>query len=460
MKCPKCGSANTAGAKYCRKCQTPLPKSNARRYCIRCSRYYPPGTQYCAKCQSELTDRPYHSRLPWIIGGIAAAVIAGTMLVSGFLIAPARDFEDAVAQQDAQRLALVCREHRGLLDSGKHRQTYLDFMESRVDAYLQEEISYSEAIRDFSYFDQINSHMVNDEPREAAAQELNRIEKLHAGREQFADAAKAAREQQYEAAEAGFRAVKKDDPLYYPLAQQQLSMIVSEKTGILSDAEEQRSHADFDGSIETLTQGLEQFAYDEVYCRKYRYAIVETIVAQCDALTQENCWFSAGDRQGAFELLNSYLLNPDYADQKILRAKLQEVAQESVTYELAAAESALGLGETSPVLNRIADNIAKASFRDASIRSSKVYAMKICSEDAGVRSLLGDRVLGEQAEAVLIGESVMSAADFAAKARAKVDAYRDKPWIAAGLGRYYSEKERKFTWTVMLLYETIEAEEE
>ena len=215
-----------------------------------------------------------------------------------------------------------------------------------------------------------------------------------------------------------------------------------------------------DGSIETLTQGLEQFAYDEVYCRKYRYAIVETIVAQCDALTQENCWFSAGDRQGAFELLNSYLLNPDYADQKILRAKLQEVAQESVTYELAAAESALGLGETSPVLNRIADNIAKASFRDASIRSSKVYAMKICSEDAGVRSLLGDRVLGEQAEAVLIGESVMSAADFAAKARAKVDAYRDKPWIAAGLGRYYSEKERKFTWTVMLLYETIEAEEE
>ena len=86
--------------------------------------------------------------------------------------------------------------------------------------------------------------------------------------------------------------------------------------------------------------------------------------------------------------------------------------------------------------------------------------MKICNEDAGVRSLLGDRVLGEQAEAVLIGESVMSAADFAAKARAKVDAYRDKPWIAAGLGRYYSEKERKFTWTVMLLYETIEAEEE
>ncbi|MGQ9711016.1 MAG: zinc ribbon domain-containing protein, partial [Anaerolineae bacterium] len=50
--CPKCGTANREGSKFCNECGTPLPATGLR--CPMCGAMNPTGNLYCDRCGARL----------------------------------------------------------------------------------------------------------------------------------------------------------------------------------------------------------------------------------------------------------------------------------------------------------------------------------------------------------------------------------------------------------------------
>src|SRR5262249_33280173 len=53
MHCPRCGSDNRAGAKFCNECAAPLPLC-----CPACGTENRPGAKFCDACATPLTTLP------------------------------------------------------------------------------------------------------------------------------------------------------------------------------------------------------------------------------------------------------------------------------------------------------------------------------------------------------------------------------------------------------------------
>ena len=85
--CPACGK--NASGRFCSHCGSPLDKKVA---CAECGNELPPGARFCNHCGAPRSDaaappaaaaEPAGSarRLPWVIVGVAALVLAGFFLV-------------------------------------------------------------------------------------------------------------------------------------------------------------------------------------------------------------------------------------------------------------------------------------------------------------------------------------------------------------------------------------------
>ncbi|MBO9371341.1 MAG: zinc ribbon domain-containing protein, partial [Chloroflexi bacterium] len=50
--CPKCGTANRQGSKFCNECGGPLPTTGLR--CPMCGAMNPTGNLFCDRCHTRL----------------------------------------------------------------------------------------------------------------------------------------------------------------------------------------------------------------------------------------------------------------------------------------------------------------------------------------------------------------------------------------------------------------------
>lgn len=71
MKCPSCGAGDQTG-RFCAECGAALGGE-----CPSCSAAVEPGARFCPSCGEPLTGkRPGSSKTPWVIAGVAVAVVA------------------------------------------------------------------------------------------------------------------------------------------------------------------------------------------------------------------------------------------------------------------------------------------------------------------------------------------------------------------------------------------------
>lgn len=84
MKCPRCGAKNSNDAKYCVKCQCELKRSGVK-ICPKCKKKYTSEAEYCPLCQTELIYKGNSIVKYFVIGAIAAVVIAGSVFAGVYV---------------------------------------------------------------------------------------------------------------------------------------------------------------------------------------------------------------------------------------------------------------------------------------------------------------------------------------------------------------------------------------
>ncbi|MCM1221295.1 MAG: zinc ribbon domain-containing protein, partial [Lachnospiraceae bacterium] len=270
MRCPKCRAKNSADAKYCCSCQTPLTETVhiSKKKCPQCGKTYSADSKYCVKCQCELVAKT-NSRLPVIIISSAVAVVLVTSAVIGTqIVYPRYAFNKVIQENNSEQLVSVCRNHKSLLDDQDRLDQYNAFIDKKTVDYTDDAISYDEVIADFENFNTINSYLLNESTLQNTADNRNLIEELHKSRLLFEEAEKLFDKKSYQNAEENYSGVIKQDEKYYSLAQDKLKEIDELKLSYIQQAEEKLSANDFDGSVKILTDGINNFGYDEKYNSK------------------------------------------------------------------------------------------------------------------------------------------------------------------------------------------------
>lgn len=455
MRCPICRTKNSDNAIYCRSCQTPLNKDIhiSKKKCPQCGKTYREDVKYCIKCQCELVAKT-GNRLPVIIISSAVAVF---LIVSGVvgtqIIYPEYTFNKVIRDNNSGQLVSVCRKHKNLLDNSRTIGKYNSFVDKRTDDYINDIISYDDIVVDFENFREINSYLLDDSVIENTESKRKIIEEFHESRVFFEKAEDMFNKKTYKTAEENYSFVKEKDEKYYMLAQDRLKEIDELKMSYIRRSDEKISVNDYDGSIKELTDGITDFGYDEIYKVKYYNAIVDTISRQSDYLMDKGMYFSNDGEKGAFNIVYSYLNEEMYADNDVLKSKLSEIAIESESVEIANAEKKLCLINKNKVLDRCADVSAEDYCNDRSIQDDNSYILSLCKNDDGVQELLVNIPDDKKVSVALISDIAMTAEDFSDSCRDKIKAYSDYVWDYTGIGRYYDEQNKEFSWAVIIIYE-------
>lgn len=142
-----------------------------------------------------------------------------------------------------------------------------------------------------------------------------------------------------------------------------------------------------------------------------------------------------------------------YADSDILKSKLIKIASESESSEIANAEKNLGLTNKNKVLDRCADTAAKDYCSNHSIQDDNSYILSLCRNDDGVQGLLTNIPQEKQVNVALISNIAVTSEDFSNVCKEKLELYSDYVWDYTGIGRYYDEQNRSFSWAIIIIYE-------
>lgn len=456
MKCPKCKTKNANNAKYCSSCQYPLIKntSSSQKKCPKCGKTYRADMQYCMKCQCELVEKN-KSKLPIIIiGSTSAVVLIASAIIGTTVVYPRYAFNKAIENNDSKQLVSVCKDYPGLLDNDNRVNKYNTFIDKRSDDYVADTISYEEVTDDFENFDIINSYFIDSDTLENTNDERIKIEEIHVSRLSFQEAEDSFYNKEYQTAEEKYSSVIEKDEKYYLLAQDKMKEIDELKQSYIKQSDENIQNDDYDGSIEVLTEGLTYFGYDENYSSEYYDKIVDTVSRESDYLMDKGLYFSYNGENGAFNIVYSYLNQEQYADSDILKSKLVEISNKSESSEIANAEKNIGLTNKNKVLDRVADKAAKDYCNDHSIQDDNSYIVSVCKDDDGVQGLLTNISKEKKVNVALISNIAVTSEDFSNACKDKLESYDDYIWNYTGIGRYYDEQNRTFSWMVIIIYET------
>ena len=457
MRCPKCNTENPAGASYCSKCQTPLSLKirPSPRECPRCGKVYKsPDVKYCARCQSELVERKRGKHTGVIIGSIAAISVIAIGILSSIFLYPVISFNSAIKNGDTNKLVSVFRSHPNILDSTKRMEQYNELIIGRADAYLSESIDYDKANEDFDNFEIINSHLIDQSSSTLTKGQQDRVEKIHGSREAFQDGETSFNSKQYKNAENKYSSVIEEDSKYYNLAQTKLNAIEDLKDSYLQQASDQQNSGEYDACIATLTDGLKFFEYDSDYAQKYTDGIITCIDVECDTLIEQEHFFSDGNSTGAFNIVYSYLSQERYSTSEVLQSKLNEIAEKSELSETSVASDALAITNRNDIIDSCAIQAARDYIKDESIQNDSAYIVSLCRSNSGVQVLVDNIPKEKQVNVALISNIAMTASDYAKVSKEQTDAYRMYTWDYTGLGRYYDEEQRCFSWATIIIYET------
>ena len=456
MRCPKCKAKNSNNAEHCYSCQTKLTKKIHSSYkkCPKCGKKYSYDLKYCIKCQCELIEKT-KSNLPIIVvSSTSALVLIILSVVRVSVVYPGYMFNKAIDGSDSKQLVSVCMKYPNLLDNSDKTEKYNLFIEKRVTDYISDLINYDEVVIDFENFDIINSHLIDDVTLKNTNDKRKKIEEFHMSRLAFEEAEEAFTENKYQTAEEKYSVIIEQDEEYYLSSQDKLKKINELKSAYIQQSNEKISSNDYDGSIKILTEGIANFGYDEDYSNKYYNLIVDTISKESDYLMKKGLYFSYNNQKGAFNLVYSYLNEEKYANSDILKSKLIEIASESESSEIDNAEKNLGLINKNKVLDRVADKAAKDYCNNHSIQDNNSYIISVCKEDDGIQGLLADIPKEKQISVALISDISVTSEDFSKVCSEKLELYSDYVWDYTGIGRYYDEENKVFSWAVIIIYET------
>lgn len=457
MRCPKCNTVNPAKASYCSKCQTPLSLKirPSPRECPRCGMVYKsPDVKYCARCQSELVERKRGKNTDVIIGSIVAISVITIAILSTVFLYPVLSFNSAIKNGDTNKLVSVFRSHPNILDSAKRKEQYNGLIIGRADAYLSENIDYDKANEDFDNFEMINSHLIDQNSSTLTKEQQDRVERIHSSRAAFQDGETSFDSKQYQNAENKYSSVIEEDSKYYDLAQTKLNAIEDLKESYLQQATDQQNSGEYDVCISTLTNGLKYFEYDPDYAQKYTDGIISCVDVECDTLIEQEHFFSDGDSTGAFNIVYSYLSQERYSNSRVLQSKLNEIAEKSESSEMTVASDTLEITNRNSILDSCAIQAARDYIKDESIQNDSTYIISLCRSNSDVQTLVDNIPKEKQVNVVLISNIAMTASDFAKVSKEQTDAYRMYTWDYTGLGRYYDEEQRCFSWATIIIYET------
>ncbi|MGN0630592.1 MAG: zinc ribbon domain-containing protein, partial [Ruminococcus sp.] len=422
MKCPKCGTDNSDKAKFCVSCQYDFSakKRISSKKCPVCGKKYHPDKHYCMKCQCELVENSGFRMPPAAVITSAFVILAVTAAVGVTVVYPRHLFNKAIAENNTDSLADVCIDHSGLLKSRKRLEKYDAFIDKRAGEYYDDTISYEVITDDFQNFDIINSYIVNDAVLENTKEEKEKIALIHTSRIHYEEAETHFKNKKYQFAENKYSMVSELDEKYYLLAQDKLKEIEDIKKSYITRAKEKISAGDYDGSINLLTEGISYFDYDEAYSKRYEEEIISTVIAESDFLMKKGRYFTYDGKDGAFNIVYSYLSEERYSDSGLLSEKLSEIAEKSVSSELSSAEEKLSLANKNKVLDRCADKAAKDYNADRSIQDDNTYILNLCRNDDGIQELLRLIPKDKQIGAALISDMAVTADDFTAAASGKI----------------------------------------
>ena len=457
MRCPKCNFENPSGASYCSKCQTSLSVKMrpSVKKCPRCHTVYKSAdVKYCSKCQCELIARTKDKRTPVIVGSIASIGVLAVGAISVLFLYPIASFNAAIRNGDTSKLVSVFRSHPNLLDNNKRSNQYKEMIVRRVDDYIAEYIDYGKVKEDFENFDIINSHLIDQDSSRITQDQQDRIERIHSSREVFQDGEASFNSKSFQNAENEYSNVIQEDEKYYNLAQGKLAEIDAIKVSYLQTATEKRTNGEYEECISTLTEGLKYFEYDSSYAEKYTDGIVSCVEIESDFLIDQGCFFSDAYSQGAFNIVYSYLNQDRYSNNEALQSKLNEIADKSMESELDFATSSLQLTDRNIVIDSCAVKAAEAFMKDESIQNDSMYIVSLCRDNADIQSLISTIPKEQQVNVALISNIAMTASDFANVSKEQTDIYRAFRWDYTGLGRYYDEEQRCFSWATIIIYET------
>ncbi len=86
MNCPKCGTINRPGARFCSQCRTPLVLGVTMKVCPQCGQPSPLGAQACAHCGRKFASPApalVSRQAAWLgVGGIAILLVALAALMT------------------------------------------------------------------------------------------------------------------------------------------------------------------------------------------------------------------------------------------------------------------------------------------------------------------------------------------------------------------------------------------
>ena len=150
----------------------------------------------------------------------------------------------------------------------------------------------------------------------------------------------------------------------------------------------------------------------------------------------------------------SYLNQDRYSNNEALQSKLNEIADKSMESELDFATSSLQLTDRNIVIDSCAVKAAEAFMKDESIQNDSMYIVSLCRDNADIQSLISTIPKEQQVNVALISNIAMTASDFANVSKEQTDIYRAFRWDYTGLGRYYDEEQRCFSWATIIIYET------
>ena len=451
MRCPRCNKRNPANAEYCISCQLPLvkKKKSTAKICPRCNKIYFKDVQYCLHCQCELVEKPQNP-LKIIISITAVVIVA---VISAFFFYPQYQFYSAIRHYDTQKLETVFKHHPDLLDSTKRKEDYQRFIDENTEKYLHGAVSYEQIHADFEIFSQINSHLLSQEIRDYTTEKQQETEKIHQSRLAFETAENSFENQDYQNAEICYTQVIPEDASCYSSAQEKLQEITEMKDTSLSSAQKAISSGNHQESIAILTEGINQFGYDKAYYPKFYEKLISEITEESSSLIQQNKFFSSQDGQGAFDLVCSYLNNERYAEDITLQQQMKQIAEASEFSEISSAESALGLKNRNAVIDACCLTATADYFDSPSIQDTNDYILTLCRNDSGVQRLISNIPEQHQVNVALISDIAVTAEEFSANCREKIQSYSKNVWDYTGIARYYSEEQKTFSWAVMIIYE-------
>lgn len=454
MKCPKCKTENSIKAEYCVSCQYPLKlKTNIALICPKCGKSYRGDKQYCTKCQCELIEKTINKSKIIMISSIVAVAIIALSAIGITTFYPRYAFNKAIENNDTTKLVSICREYPDLLSNADRKEQYNSLIVDRTDAYIDDAISYDEITIDFENFGKINSYLLDDNIQSNTEEQKAKVESVYASRLSFDEAENAFSNKEYQKAETKYSEVLAIDEKFYSLSESRLLEISELKQSYLEQSAEKVSVNDYESSLTILAEAMTYFSYDADYEEQYRESIIDSVDKQSDYLMSKELYFSDGEETGAFNLVYSYLNEEQYADNEVLLSKIVEISNASESSELASAEKALGLTNKNKVLDRCSDTAARDYYIDSSIQDDNSYILSLCRNDQGVQELLSNIPKEKQVNVALISDIAMTSDDFISASKEKLSLYSDYTWNYTGIGRYYDEEDRAFSWAVIIIYE-------